>query len=72
MSFCTLIYLVLAHLIIIFLGFLIILFAFVGQKSNQACTTKRRKKGVKFQDVGHVIAYYQHNGLAITVLQVQA
>ena len=48
------------------------LLAFVGNKFDQASTAKRSKKEVKFQGIGHTIAYCQHDGLAVSILQVWA
>jgi len=45
---------------------------FVGNKSNQASTVKRSKKGVKFQCAGHATAYRRWDDLDVVVLQMQA
>jgi len=68
-SFYTLIYLVLACLIISSLRFFIILFAFVGHESDQASATKRSKKEAKFQGGGHATACRQYDDLVVAVLQ---
>ena len=47
---------------------LIILFAFIGGKFDQASIAKKSKKRAKFQGAGHAIACRHHDGLAVTVL----